>query len=60
MRWGIPSIDRVDETKWHKWFAWHPVQLTYGHDGGVWVWWEFVERKENYMDDTDYRTIRNG
>lgn len=33
-----------DNTKWHKWFAWHPVECLCGTH----VWLETVWRKEVY------------
>lgn len=34
------KINKTDYTKWHKWFAWHPVRLE-----DSWVWLTYVERK---------------
>jgi len=49
MRW-MP-ITLFEQTKWHEWFAWKPVEVYLGDDeegnfqGWAWVWWEVVERK---------------
>lgn len=43
-----------DLTKWHRWFAWHPVSV-----GNDFVWWEYVIRKGTYGYDGisfEYRT----
>lgn len=41
MRWA-PR----DETRWHKWFAWYPVECRYGTT----VWMETVWRRLRYPD----------
>lgn len=38
MRW-----QHKDPKKWHKWFAWLPVQLDHGDND--WVWFETIERR---------------
>jgi hypothetical protein len=35
MRW--PAFDPKE---WHRWFAWHPVEVD-----GMQVWWERIERR---------------
>jgi hypothetical protein len=35
MRWTPKDL-----TKWHRWYAWHPVYV-----GGSWVWLEHLERR---------------
>lgn len=32
---------RWNRKEWHRWWAWHPVQL----ENGEWVWLEYVERR---------------
>lgn len=32
-------------TLWHRWFAWHPVEVS----DGEWWWLETVERRECYQ-----------
>ena len=41
MRWT--TKEPKDKSEWHRWFAWHPVQLT---GTRTWVWREYVERKQ--------------
>ena len=45
-------------TKWHEWFAWHPVVV----DGGM-VWMERVERMlyaaDVFCEVWHYRKIKN-
>lgn len=38
---------RVKKKKWYIWYAWRPIQLleTSSEFKGVWVWLEYVERK---------------
>ncbi len=38
MRWGGPK--QIDESGYHRWFAWHPVKID-----DEWVWLEYVRRK---------------
>ena len=49
MRWKQREArdDYVDPTKWHQWFAWHPVTLGERNDGDH-VWLEWVERRYSY------------
>ena len=51
MKWK-PS-ESFDYTQWHRWFAWHPVELV---DKRV-AWLEYVERKFNGYFDWDYRAL---
>jgi hypothetical protein len=45
MRWTT-QID----VPWVGWFAWYPVRLDGVDDPAVhWVWWEWIERKTNYV-----------
>ena len=37
-----------NKSKWHKWFAWHPVRI-----GNKLVWFEIVMRKGRY-EHPDY------
>lgn len=34
----------IDRTKWHKWFAWFPVETL----GNRWVWLKPIERRWNW------------
>lgn len=50
MRWATKQP--FDTGKWHKWFAWHPVEIpgcTYS-SGGTTVWLETVWRKATGAD----------
>lgn len=37
----IIDLSRVDKTKWHRWYAWHPVVT----NGGKLVWFDYVDRR---------------
>jgi len=43
---------RIDKTKWHPWFAWHPVRIARQQEGCVIVivraWLETIWRKGEY------------
>lgn len=43
MRWR--AWPHRDVTKWHVWFAWHPVRAQRHLQPDVWVWLEPVERQ---------------
>jgi hypothetical protein len=44
MRWiKKPYVDT--RRKWHKWFAWYPVEVKKEMDFSKMVWLEFVERQ---------------
>ena len=45
MRW--PSKAR-DLSKWHRWFAWHPVKLPARNGPELWVWGAAIERQMIY------------
>jgi len=55
-----------DKTAWHRWYAWHPVQVSEG--GVTWViWFEWVERREieaeaiyGVVPFWQYRTPKHG
>lgn len=55
MKWsGETKEQRVlRDSKWHKWFAWFPLQMS----GGTWVWLEHVERRQKYRGPWVYREI---
>ena len=40
---------RKDLTKWHRWFAWHPVFLL--NSDGMWAWLCCVDRKWHNEED---------
>lgn len=44
--------------KWHRWFAWYPVWVS----SGVYVWGEYVWRKDNGRYDSFYvyRALEEG
>jgi hypothetical protein len=48
VRWPTPPNRTVERMNWHRWFAWHPVDLPDGDR----VWWEVVERKGEYHYDS--------
>ena len=57
MKWA--SAESIDRYKWHRWFAWYPVEC-----GGAWVWLEWVETRRlaamvgtGDMDGVEYREI---
>jgi len=41
-------IRRLEQ--WRPWFAWHPVRLS---DTGDVVWWEPVERRQEFISGYD-------
>jgi hypothetical protein len=45
----MKSCIKQDRTKWHQWFAWHPVWIPTTGDGGRWVWLETMERRITYV-----------
>ena len=61
MRFGTSDKEHLDHhTNWHRWFAWRPVEFTYGSETGRVAWLEWVERKQAFcMYDTfnEYRPI---
>ncbi len=46
----IKTTCRQDTTKWHKWFAWRPVQTNWQSKGDRWCWKTYwlltIERKQ--------------
>jgi len=44
MRWGKSEKEWDELELWHKWFSWHPVQITNGPHKGKWVWLEVIFR----------------
>lgn len=40
MRWQVKREADDPLCRWHKWFAWYPVQI-----GVHWCWLEYVHRK---------------
>lgn len=67
MRW---SQNKTNEFKWHRWFAWYPVQVPLFEEYSdqdvykyEWVWLEEVERQYFYTSsqgdgDWYYRLIK--
>ncbi len=53
---GDPKMRSKVLTKWHDWFAWHPVKACETDDFDYrWVWLETVRRKaENAWGFYDY------
>ena len=51
MRWSRQPRTPKDKTRWHGWFAWHPVKMesTSMHDPIVRVWLERVEREGTWI-----------
>lgn len=47
MRWPTPPSKAVDKQNWHRWYAWHPVDVH-----GNTVWMEVVERKGTFHYDS--------
>lgn len=57
MKWKVSPPFNYKE--WHRWFAWHPVELQDYH----WTWLEVVERKLDgysidYVSCWSYREIK--
>lgn len=48
MRWAAREEAPDPRLEWHRWFAWHPVQID-----DRWVWLEHVERKLWFWYDWD-------
>lgn len=38
------KINKIDKTKWQRWFAWYPVVTEDGYD----VWFEWIWRRLEY------------
>jgi hypothetical protein len=47
MRFRVEKRAKKDKTKWHTWFAWHPVRI-----GPHLAWLEFVERRGDFFEDS--------
>ncbi len=49
MIWGITHAEyekrRKAKTKWHKWYAWHPVML----ESGRYIWLTLLWRRLKYV-----------
>jgi hypothetical protein len=45
MMWLRKGVDKRE--RWHQWFAWHPVTLS--NSGGVRIWFEWIERREEWV-----------
>lgn len=60
---GYRFIETNADERWHRWFAWHPVQRYYETlDDGTRLdlrcWWVWVERRWLPIpEEWDYRTI---
>lgn len=53
MIWGKTCEDRREErTAWHRWFAWHQVQM----QDCRWVWLQWIRRRR-YLPIGFYDTI---
>jgi len=55
-----------DKTAWHRWYAWHPVQVSEGGMAFV-VWLEWVDRRGDWCGGLrgghwmwSYRTPKHG
>lgn len=47
MRWTTKGKTTLKaQIKWHKWFAWRPVDV--GDQTTIWVWLERIERKRDH------------
>jgi hypothetical protein len=47
MRWRVDPKPPRDKTKWHHWFAWHPVR-----SGPYLYWLCFMDRKGEFHEDS--------
>lgn len=64
MRWQ-QKISPDHRTNWHRWFAWHPVNVAgFNAYPGTFVWLGIVERRlsvcERSEDRWEYREINLG
>lgn len=49
-------MSNIDESQWHSWFAWHPVQFNDPFIGKLTVWFETIERRrETWFHPFMYR-----
>jgi hypothetical protein len=54
MRWN-----RRDPDGWHRWFAWHPVEVREEDICVETVWLEFIERRERQYVPPHLRRFAN-
>lgn len=59
-KWQDRAAVKFDaKYKWHRWFAWYPIQLTYTRRNGAWRWLEYVDTKIVRYDTILYNEYKD-